>query len=136
VEPALASCERASELDPKSAGGWNNLGFLRLTFTDDVEGARAALERAVELDGTEARYRNNLAYAQAASGDSKAALKTFLTTGTPADAHYNVGTAFERSGDAPSALLYYRRALKFDRDHLLAQESVERLQVDAPPFNR
>lgn len=126
IEPALAACERATELDPKDASGWNNLGWIRLTAGDDPEGALDALRHAVDLDGTEVRYRNNLAYAQAAAGDHRAALRTFLTTGTPADAHYNVGTAFERAGDEVTALTYYRRALKYDRDHLLASEAVAR----------
>lgn len=127
-DDALASCRRAIELDPRDAAAWNNLGFLLLR--DDPEEAREALETAVEVDPTIARYRNNLAYAQVVGGDHREALRTFLTTGTPADAHYNVGVAFENTGDASRALSYYRRALTYDSDHYAAAEAVQRLQPD------
>lgn len=128
MEEALESCARATELDENDGAAWNNLGFLLLSEKDSA-GAKNALQHAVDIDGTNARYRNNLAYAHAAGGDHRAALRTFLTTGTPADAHYNVGTAFERAGDQTTALTYYRRALKYDAEHLSADEAVKRLQV-------
>jgi Flp pilus assembly protein TadD len=127
TEEAISACERATELDDGDAKAWNNLGFLYLTVADDPNAAKRALQRAVALDATQARYRNNLAYAQVADGDHRAALRTFLTTSTPADAHYNVGTAFERRGDVSTAKTYYQRALKMDADHLYADEALQRL---------
>ncbi|MCB9675018.1 MAG: tetratricopeptide repeat protein [Alphaproteobacteria bacterium] len=124
---AIDACHRATELNAADAKAWNNYGFLLLTAGEDPKAAREALQKAVEIDATVARYRNNLAYAQALSGDHRAALKTFMTTGTPADAHYNVGTAFERNGDDATALTYYKRALKMDAEHLYADEAVKRL---------
>lgn len=133
TDEAVAACETSTSLDPSDAKAWNNYGWLQLTVNSDPSAAKSALQRAVELDATEARYRNNLAYAQVAAGDHRAALRTFMTTGTPADAHYNVGTAFERSGDTTTALTYYRRALNMDRDHLRADEAVQRLKpADTP----
>ncbi len=132
TEEAISACERATGLDEGDAQAWNNLGFLYLTVAEDPTAAKRALQRAVSLDGTQARYRNNLAYAQVADGDHRAALRTFLTTGTPADAHYNVGTAFERTGDLATAKTYYRRALKMDADHLYADEALQRLSESDP----
>ena len=129
LDEAMTRCTRATELDKDDGAAWNNLGFLLLS-QGDAEGAKAALQNAVDIDGTNPRYRNNLAYAQAAGGDHRAALRTFMTTGTPADAHYNVGTAFERAGDSTTALTYYRRALKYDAKHVSAEEAMKRLQVD------
>lgn len=126
VEQAIESCVRATKLAPDDGAAWNNLGFLQLRT--DPEAARSALQKAVDADPTEGKYRNNLAYAQAAAGDHRAALRTFLTTGTPADAHYNVGTAFEHAGDATRALSYYQRALTYDSDHTLAADAVLRLR--------
>ncbi len=132
-DEAVAACQSSTDLDPQDAKAWNNYGWLQLTANDDAAAAKSALQRAVEIDATQARYRNNLAYAQVAAGDHRAALRTFMTTGTPADAHYNVGTAFERNGDATTALTYYRRALTMDRDHLRADEAVKRLTpADTP----
>lgn len=129
LDAAVASCTRATELDEHDGAAWNNLGFLLLA-QEDAEGAKSALQNAVDIDSTNPRYRNNLAYAHAAGGDHRAALRGFLTTGTPADAHYNVGTAFERAGDSTTALTYYRRALKYDAKHVSAEEAMKRLQVE------
>ncbi len=131
VDEAIPRCARAVELSPDDPAAWNNYGFLLLPR--DPRASLEALQRAVELDPTQVRYRNNLAYAQAATGDHRAALKTFLTTGTPADAHYNVGIAFERAGDTERALSYYRRALKYDSDHVYADEAVRRLEAERSP---
>lgn len=133
ADQAITMCRRATELDEQDAKAWNNYGYLLLTVGSDATEAMGALQKAVQLDATVARYRNNLGYAQAALGNHRAALRTFLTTGTPADAHYNVGTAFERSGDTVTALTYYRRALKMDAEHLHAEEAVNRLMSAAPP---
>ncbi|MEZ4318005.1 MAG: tetratricopeptide repeat protein [Myxococcota bacterium] len=127
VDEAIEACRKSTDLDPNNAKAWNNLGYLLLMARDDSKAAKEALQRAVEIDSTVARYRNNLAFAQAAAGDHRGALRTFMTTGTPADAHYNVGTAFERAGDEVTALTYYRRALKMDAEHLSADEAVKRL---------
>lgn len=130
VEQAISACERATELDPANAAAWNNLGFLQLSR--DAEASRTALQHAVDLEPTSAKFRNNLAFAQAAAGDHRAALKTFMTTGTPADAHYNVGAAFERRGENDRAASYYERALKYDADHAYADEALRRLQGETP----
>lgn len=126
-DKAIAHCERATELDDGDAAAWNNLGYLRLTVGSDPVGAKTALQHAVDIEPNSARYRNNLAFAQVANGDHRAALRTFLTTGSPADAHYNVGAAFERDGDAQRARTYYERALKYDADHSRADEALQRL---------
>lgn len=130
VPEAIIACERSTELDEDDAAAWNNLGFLLLA--SDPERSRTALQRAVDLQPTSVRYRNNLAFAQAAAGDHRAALKTFLTTGTPADAHYNVGAAFERRGERDRAASYYERALQYDADHSYADGALRRLRSEPP----
>ena len=128
---ALDACQMATELDPKDAAAWNNYGFLLLTSNQPAE-AKDALQHAVDIDATSGRYRNNLAFAQAANGNHRTALRTFLTTGTPADAHYNVGTAFEREGDTKMAIVYYEKALKYDPNHIHADEALQRLLSTTP----
>ena len=126
IDDAIAACDRAVNLDEKDAGAWNNLGYLLLA-ADRPTDAKDALEHAVDLDGTVARFRNNLGIAQAAAGLEDRALRTFMSTGSRADAHYNVGAAVERFATTDDALEWYRRALEFDAAHDLATEAVERL---------
>lgn len=126
-EDAIEHCQRATKLDEGDGGAWNNLGYLLLTVGGDPKAAKEALQKAVDIDPNSLRFRNNLAFAQVATGDHRAALRTFMTTGTPADAHYNVGAAFERGGDAQRARTYYERALKYDADHSRADEALQRL---------
>ena len=129
-EQAVDHCRRAIKLDEHDGAAWNNLGFLLLSTGGDPLEAKAALQTAVDIDGNNIRYRNNLAFAQVATGDHRGALRTFLTTGTPADAHYNVGAAFEREGDAKTARTYYQRALRYDADHSLSDQALQRLDED------
>lgn len=130
LENAVQHCRRATKLDDHDDAAWNNLGFLLLSTGGDPLEAKAALQTAVDIDGNNIRYRNNLAFAQVATGDHRGALRTFLTTGTPADAHYNVGAAFEREGDAKTARTYYQRALRYDADHSLSDQALQRLDED------
>ncbi|MFT4622841.1 MAG: tetratricopeptide (TPR) repeat protein [Myxococcota bacterium] len=126
LDQAVAACDRAVNLDDQDAVAWNNLGYLLLAEDRPAE-AQDALEKAVDLDGTMARYRNNLGIAQAAAGREDRALRTFMSTSSRADAHYNVGAAVERFTSPDGALGWYRRALQFDSSHDLATEAVERL---------
>lgn len=127
VDEALDSCRRATELDPERASAFNNYGYL-LMATGDLAGALAAMESAVDLDATESRYRNNLGLVQAANGRASDALRTFMSTGPRAVAHYNVGAALERFGAPTEALVYYGQALQFDPNLESAREAVQRLQ--------
>lgn len=127
VEDAVASCKRATELDPARASAWNNYGFL-LMSTGDLAAALPALEHAVDLHASETRYRNNLGLAQAANGRATDALRTFMSTGPRAVAHYNVGAALERFGTSSEALVYYGQALEYDPNLDSARTAIQRLQ--------
>jgi Flp pilus assembly protein TadD len=126
TDEAIQSCNDATRANPKNHKAWNNYGFLLLS-SDEPEAAQAALEKAVDLDGTVARYRNNLGLAQASAGKPERALRTFLSTSSRADAHYNVAVALERSDDTPAALFYYEKAAHLDETHADARRAVERL---------
>jgi Tfp pilus assembly protein PilF len=129
LDDAIDSCDRAVNLDDQDAAAWNNFGYLLLA-QDRAAEAKQALEHAVDLDGTVARYRNNLGIAQAAAGQEDRALRTFMSTGSRADAHYNVGAAIERFADTDGALEWYHRALEFDAAHDLATEAVDRITLN------
>ncbi|HMV65395.1 MAG TPA: tetratricopeptide repeat protein [Myxococcota bacterium] len=125
-EKAIASLRRAIELEPNNAATHNNLGFL-LMGVGRCADATQALERATELDSSSGRYRNNLAFALVCAGEAQRALKLFRSTGSEADARYNMGLAYERLGSLPSAILQYQEALVADERHAGATEAMARL---------
>lgn len=132
LDQAIDSCEKATRIDQNRASAWNNLGYLYLV-TGRSEDAVEACKHATDLDSGDARYRNNLALALVAVGDQRRALDLFATTGTPADARYNVGAAIERFQGPTDALSWYRDALIEDPEHRPAAEAVARIAPEPEP---
>lgn len=126
AEEGIAACDRASQLDENRPETWNNLGWLLLE-SGQIEGAEQAFQNAVYADATKARYRNNLGSAQVALGQVDRGLRTFMTTGSAADAHYMVAWALERYVNANSAVPYYQQAVDHDGHHSMAKEALERI---------
>lgn len=127
IDLAVDAMEKAVAHDEDNASTWNNLGFLLLSAKRHDE-AEQALHRAVELDGGQIRYRNNLGFAQAANGDQEAALRTFRSAGTKADAHANLALSYEIAGDMAKAENHYSLALKQNPSHSASVEALGRLQ--------
>ncbi len=125
-EEAIDALTKAADYDPDHAATWNNLGFLLMSDKRHGEAAKA-LQNAVALDATVPRYRNNLGFALAATGRYDDALKAFRSTGSNADAHANLATAYERAGDPELARVHYTKALSFSPTHQAAAEGIERL---------
>ncbi len=128
IPEAMTLFEQALELE-EDASTWNNLGVLLHSQQRHAD-AVSALQRAVALDGTQARYRNNLGFSLAAQGRYDEALASFMSLGAPADAHANLATAMELTGDPFGAALHYTRALEYDPAQATAQEAAERLEID------
>ena len=126
AEEGIEACDRASQLDGNRPETWNNLGWLLLE-SDQLAGAEEAFQNAVRADGTKARYRNNLGSAQVALGQVDRGLRTFMTTGSSADAHYMVAWALERYVNADSAVPYYQQAVDHDGRHSMAKDALERI---------
>ena len=126
TDEAIESFQRAADLDEDHAGTWNNLGFLLMSQRRYDE-AVTALQHAIELDGTNTRYRNNLGFALAGTGMVGDALQTFMSAAMPADAHANMGLAFEMADDPLSALEQYQLALEYNPSHAASVEAVQRL---------
>ena len=125
-DEAIAVLQKAVALDGGHAPTWNNLGFLLLSAGRSAE-AQEALQKAVEIDGTQPRYRNNLGFALAANGKPREAYEAFASVAPPADAHYNLGVAYELAGEADSAERHYRKAVEYDPDHVPSQDALARL---------
>lgn len=123
---AVTTIQRAIELEPENAASQNNLGFL-LFGLGRCDEATPVLERATQIDPTNGRYRNNLAFSLVCSGDAQRALKLFRSTGTEAEARYNLGLAYERLEKYPSAILQYQESIKASPDYAEAKAALERL---------
>lgn len=132
LDKAVAACEKATKLDPERASAWNNLGYLYVVTNRPSEAIEAA-KAAIDLDGAEPRYRNNLAIARVANGEFDVALAVFRTTGSEADALYNVGFAVERTQGAEAALQWYRRAIETDPKHSQAALAIDKLTLSEEP---
>ncbi|MCB9666218.1 MAG: tetratricopeptide repeat protein [Alphaproteobacteria bacterium] len=132
IEPALDAFERSVKLDPERASARNNLAYLLINQSRCTE-AIEHLEDVVAKDSTVARYRNNLALALVCAGDAPRALQLFRTTGTEADARYNLGAALEREGMTLGAILQYQQALEIAPNHGPATEALARLGPEASP---
>ena len=83
-----------------------------------------AASEAVRLDGTNALYRNNLALAQAATGKTDQAFRTFHSTMRKPDAAYMVGLAVERFDGFADARPWYERTLESNPDHKWARQKL------------
>ena len=125
-QDAIESFRRATELDAEHAPSWNNLGFLLLS-QDRYEEAVDALQHALDLDGTNMRYRNNLGFALAGAGRTGDALQTFMSAALPADAHANMGLAFEMMDETQSAIEQYELAVQYQPNHAASNEALQRL---------
>lgn len=132
VPGAVEALERAVALEPADAAARNNLGFL-LFATGRCDDAVAHLEDVVSRDSTNTKYRNNLAYALVCAGERERALSLFLSTSRKADAHYQMGIAYERADDTPDAMVQYQAAVDADPEHTRAAEALARLQTTPAP---
>ena len=132
AEEAVTSLTRSADLDDSHAATWNNLGFVLLSL-QRYEPAVEAIRRAIALDGTIVRYRNNLGFALAGVGSSGDALQAFMSVALPADAHANMGLAFEMGGDDSSASEQYIIALEYNPLHEASREALARLTPSTEP---
>lgn len=132
VRDSVAALGKASRLDPNDPAVLNNLGWVQLAAgqaKDAVESFRASLS----LDAAQPRTRNNLGFALARLERDDEALQMFRTTGSEADARYNLGLACELRSDRTSAITHYQAALQARPDHPGAGPALSRLLTERSP---
>ncbi len=126
LDRAIGHFQAATGSTPNNASYWNNLGFALLTRGRASE-AVVALRQSIALDGSSARTRNNLGYALLADGQDEEAWRLFRTTGSEADARYNLGVGLELRGDMPAAADAYNAALTAAPQHAQARAALIRV---------
>ncbi len=129
-DEAIDAFRRALKFNAEDVPTRNNLGFL-LMAADACEEAVEHLTAVVAADGTSARYRNNLAFATACAGDHDRALDLFQSTGTGADARFNLGLAYERMGRVSDAIVQYEEAIRYDPQYPPARDALARLDTES-----
>lgn len=123
---------RAIELAPEDAGILNDWGFSLFLRGRHAE-AVAALRRAAELAPLDRRIRNNYGFALARTGDFTRAARQFDLGGTRAEAHNNLGFAYESAGNLPQAFDAYLAAARLDPS---SQRTRANLEHAAHALNR
>jgi len=131
VPHAKRAFHTALRLNPDDVATQNNLGFVLLSEGECNEAVKH-LEAVMAIDATQARYRNNLAFALVCDGQPKRALTLFRSTGNEADARYNMGLAYERVDNLPSALVQYQHALSADPEHERSNDAMNRISLLSP----
>lgn len=123
---ALVHHRRAAELEPRSPGYLNNLGFSLFGHGRPRE-AIPVLHEALRAAPVDPRIRNNLGFAYAAAGDLSSAAEQFEKGGTPAEAKNNMGWAYERRGSLAQAFDQYVEAVRLDPASTAARENLSRV---------
>lgn len=126
LSDSIGALEKAARLAPNDAAVLNNLGYVQMAsgkFTPAVD----SFKKSLMLDPSQARTRNNLGFALARAERDMEALEMFRSSGSEADARYNLGLACELRMDPTSALAHYQAALQSQPDHPQAKAALNRL---------
>ncbi|HEY6392648.1 MAG TPA: tetratricopeptide repeat protein [Bryobacteraceae bacterium] len=117
MEEIVAAYQKASELDPASAGALVNLGTVHFNARKWEEAERH-YRRALEVDPQYALAHFNLGNLFDERGNRAEALVHYLAAlhihAGYADAHYNVALLYQSTGEPLKAVRHWRLYLKLD----------------------
>lgn len=117
-DEAVASYQKALELEPAHAAAHINLGTIYYHRQDFVNAERH-YQKAVEIDPRYALAHFNLGNVLDETGQIEAAIQAYKTAlllaPTYADAHYNLALAYEKIRQPRKALGHWRAYLRLDR---------------------
>ena len=123
ISDALASCERAIELDPNYAEAYNNRGSI-LEKLGRSEEAIASYQKALSIKPDYAESHNGIGIVYRALGKIDEALvswqKAIELEPDYADAFSNLGIALNLLGQFDDAISKHRKALQLKPDFLIA----------------
>jgi len=132
---ALQQHRKALELEPDAAWLYSNLGYSYM-IKGQYPLAIQQFEQAIQRDPQDHRYRNNLAVAMGRAGLYQACLDEFRSTGTEAEAHYNLGCVYFYQRRWHLAAACFRKALALDPGSTEARTWLDRLTHPGPATQR
>ena len=110
-----------------SAAAYSNLGFC-YELAGRGEEAEAAYLKGIQKDARHVACRVNYGLMLVRRGRVSEGRLQLQAVLTPAEAHYNVGSAYEALGRPEQAKLEYRTALQLDPEFADAQSRLDELQ--------
>ncbi len=132
-DQSIACFQRALQLKPDFAEGYNNLGAA-LKAQGRVDAAITKYHKAVELKPDYAEAHNNLGIAQRETGNIDAAissLKTALECNPNfSDAHFNLGSALKKKGFLAEAITHFEKGLLIKPDNSEALNNLGNAQQE------
>lgn len=112
-DQALHYWKRHLEAAGRTADAYNDLAYC-FDLAGWADPAEAAYLRGVEEDPTNTRCRTNYGLFLARHGRPNEAILHLRNGMPPADAHYNLATVLEDTGDRRAARAEYQKALNLD----------------------
>jgi tetratricopeptide (TPR) repeat protein len=134
MEEIMAAYQKASELDPASAGALVNLGTVHFNARK-WQDAERHYRRALEVDPQYALAHFNLGNLFDERGERAEALSHYLSAlhihPSYADAHYNIALLYQSIGQPLKAVRHWRLYLKLDPNSswaAIARRELEKLK--------
>jgi len=117
MEPAIAQCRKALEINPDSAEAHNDLGVV-LVSQSRLDDAVTQYRKALEIDPDYANARHNLGKALLRKGDFDGAMACLQKTNSPSldpVARWNhLGNDLLQKQDLDEAIICYQQAIKIN----------------------
>jgi tetratricopeptide (TPR) repeat protein len=117
---AIGAWKKYLGVTNNSAIGFSNLGFAQ-QLAEDYPAAEASYKSAIQRDPKNRASRVNYGVMLAKLGRPDEALAQFKAVLSPADAYYNLGAVYERTGKKEAAREQYTKALAVDPSFADAQ---------------
>ena len=126
LSDALIAHRRATELAPRDAQFWHNLGFV-LTLSKRYDQSIKAYQTALALAPEQKKIYHSLGLVYAVKGDDVSARRMLLQATTPAQAWLTLATLQERRGDLSLAQESFSKALELDPSLTRAERALTRI---------
>jgi tetratricopeptide (TPR) repeat protein len=134
VKEAIQSYEKATEIDPRSAGAWVNLGTIYFN-AKQFGRAESYYRRALDSDPTYALAHFNIGNLYDERADYERALhhynRAVELNSRYADAHYNLALLHQARGHVMDAVRHWKTYLKLDPGSswgVIARRELEKLR--------